>query len=132
MPTDWIPFEEGEYWVEQAYIAAPNGAAVALEQPYIEIAKTRQGKRYLVGKGLVLNLLVVALLEDSDELDILLDLGGDFKFRLVQPRISAGKVFAADTKSTLQFSPVEPWKMLGPEEFQAQLAALKRIDQTDD
>ena len=66
MPTDWIPFEEGEYWVEQAYIVAPDGGAVALEKPYIEIAKGPLGKRHLVGKGLVLNLLVVELLEDND------------------------------------------------------------------
>lgn len=129
MPTDWIPFEEGEYWVEQAYIVAPDGGAVALEKPYIEIAKGPLGKRHLVGKGLVLNLLVVELLEDSDELDILLDLGGDFKYRLAQPYISAGKVFAVDVKSTLQFSPVEPWASVSVEEFEAQLGALKRIDQ---
>jgi hypothetical protein len=128
MPTDWIPFEEGEYWVEQAYIVASEGGAVALEKPYIEVAKGPNGKRYLVGKGLVLNLLVVELLEDSDELDILLDLGGDFKYRLAKPRISAGKVFAADVKSTLQFSPVEPWVLVSVEAFQAQLDALKRID----
>ncbi len=129
MPTDWIPFEEGEYWVEQAYIVAPDGGAVALEKPYIEIAKGPLGKRHLVGKGLVLNLLVVELLEDSDKLDILLDLGGDFKYRLAKPRISAGKVFAVDVKSTLQFSPVEPWALVSVEEFEAQLGALKRIDQ---
>lgn len=131
MQTDWIPFEDGEYWVEQAYITAPNGAAVALEAPYIEVAKTGQGKRHMVGKGLVSNLLVVELLEDNDELDILLDLGGDFKYRLVQPRISGGKVFAADTKSTLQFSPIEPWTALSVKEFESQLAALKRIDRKD-
>lgn len=132
MPTDWIPFEEGEYWVKQAYIAATDGAAVALEQPYIVVANTGQGKRHLSGKGLVLNLLVVELLEDDDQLDILLDLGGAYKYRLVKPQISAGKVFAADTKSTLQFSPVEPWESLDVEEFEAQLAALRRIDRQDE
>ncbi len=129
MQTDWIPFEEGEYWVEQAYIVAPGGAAVALEQPYVEIAKTPSGLRSLVGRGLVFNLLLVELLEDSDDLDILLDLGGDFKFRLAQPRISAGKVFAADIKSSIQFSPIKPWQPLSVEEFQTQMHAIHRIDQ---
>ncbi len=128
MPTDWIPFEEGEYWVEQAFIVAPGGQAVALEQPYIEVAKTKTGQRHLVGRGLVYNLLVIELLEESDKLDILLDLGGPFKYRLVQPQISAGKVFAADTKSTLQFAPRGPWDALGEEAFGNQLAAMKRID----
>ena len=128
MQSDWIPFEEGEYWVEQAYIVAPGGRAVALEQPYIEVAKTTAGHRHLVGRGLVYNLLVVELLEESDDLDILLDLGGAFKYRLVQPRINAGKVFAADTKSTLQFTPRGPWDALGEDAFDNQLAALKRID----
>ena len=131
MPTDWIPFEEGEYWVEQAYIVASDGGAVALEKPYIEVAKGPMGKRYLVGKGRVLNLLVVELLEETDELDILLDLGGDFKYRLGKPRISAGKVFAPNVKSTLQFSPVEPWEQVSIQEFDNQLNTLNRIDQKD-
>ncbi len=131
MPTNWIPFDEGEYWVEQAYIVAPGGEAVALEQPYIEVAQNPSGQRSLMGRGLVLNLLVVELLEDSDELDILLDLGGDFKYRLAQPRISAGKVFAADTKSSLQFAPIEPWQPLSRQEFQIQMATLKRIDRPE-
>jgi hypothetical protein len=128
MQTDWIPFEEGEYWVEQAYIVAPDGAAVALEQPYMEVGKSPHGNRHLVGRGLVFNLLVVELLEDSDELDILLDLGAEFKYRLARPRISAGKVFSADTKSTLQFAPVEPWEPLSTKEFEKRLEALNRID----
>ena len=128
MPADWIPFEEGEYWVKQAYIVAPGGAAVALENPFIEVAKTASGKRHLTGKGLVFNLLVVELLEESDALDVLLDLGGDFKYYLVDPRITAGKVFAADTKSTLQFAPSGPWEALSVKAFENRLAALKRID----
>ncbi len=128
MPADWIPFEEGEYWVKQAYIVARGGAAVALEKPYIEVAKTASGKRHLIGKGLVVNLLVVELLEESDELDVLLDLGGDFKYHLVEPNISAGKVFAAETKSTLQFAPSGPWESLSVEAFESRLAALIRID----
>ncbi len=128
MPTDWIPFEEGEYWVEQAYIVAAEGKALALDQPYIEVAKANTGQRHLVGRGLVYNLLVVELLEESDELDILLDLGGAFKYKLAQPHISAGKVFAADTKSTLQFAPTQPWEPLDVEAFDEALGALKRID----
>ncbi len=131
MPTDWIPFEEGEYWVKQAIILAPGGQSVALEQPYIEVVKTKSGQRHLVGRGLVYNLLVVELLEESDELDILLDLGGPYKYRLGQPQISAGKVFAADTKSTLQFTPQGPWDTLDVEAFEKQLAGIKPIDRGD-
>ena len=132
MSADWIPFEEGEYWVKQVFIVARGGAAVALEKPYIEVAKTTSGKRHLTGKGLVFNLLIVELLEESDALDVLLDLGGDFKYHLVEPVISAGKVFAADTKSTLQFAPSGPWEALSKEAFEIRLAALKRIDNETD
>ena len=128
MSADWIPFEEGEYWVKQAFIVSRGGAAVALEKPYIEVAKTTSGQRHRTGKGLVFNLLIVELLEESDRLDVLLDLGGDFKYHLVEPVISAGKVFAADTKSTLQFAPSGPWESLSAEAFENRLAALKRID----
>ena len=43
--TEWIPFEEGEYWVEQAYLVTPDKLAIALENPVIEIAKApRRGR----------------------------------------------------------------------------------------
>ena len=75
------------------------------------------------------NLLVVDLLEDGDRLDILLDLGGDFKYYLESPQISAGKLFVPDVKSTLQFAPTKPWRMLPAEDFRGQVQALKRIDE---
>lgn len=126
--SEWIPFEEGEYWVENAYLVALDQSAVALEAPVIAVGKTPQGKRYLKGQGMVRNLLVVELLEDDDRLDVLLDLGGDFKYHLEAPRISAGKLFVPDAKSTLQFAPLKPWRRLSPEDYQNRVKTLKRLD----
>jgi len=126
--SEWIPFEEGEYWVEQAYLVASDKSAVALENPVIEISQGPQGKRYLRGQGMVYNLMVVELLEDDDTLDILLDLGGDFKYYLSSPQISAGKLFAPDVKSTLQFAPRRPWQQLSAGHFHEALKQLRRID----
>jgi len=126
--SEWIPFEEGEYWVEQAYLVASDKSAVALENPVIEISQGPQGKRCLKGQGMVYNLMVVELLEDDDTLDILLDLGGDFKYYLSSPQISAGKLFAPDVKSTLQFAPRRPWQQLSAGHFHAALKQLRRID----
>jgi hypothetical protein len=126
--SEWIPFEEGEYWVEQAYLVSPDKSAIALENPIIEIAKAPRGGRYLKGQGMVYNLQVVALLEDYDTLDILLDLGGDFKYYLSSPRINSGKLFSPDIKSTLQFAPQKPWEQLPAERFQEEVQKLKRID----
>ncbi len=126
--TDWIPFEEGEYWVENAYLVAPDQSAVALENPVIAIGKGPRGKRYLKGQGMVPNLMVVALLEEDDRLDILLDLGGEFKYHLEAPQISAGKLFVPDVKSTLQFAPLKPWRRLAEEDYRRKVMALKRLD----
>jgi len=126
--TEWIPFEEGEYWVAQAYLVSPDKSAIALENPVIEIAKAPRGERYLKGQGMVYTLQVVSLLEDHDTLDILLDLGGDYKYYLSSPRINAGKLFSPDIKSTLQFAPQKPWRQLSADRFHEEVQKLKRID----
>jgi hypothetical protein len=126
--TEWIPFEEGEYWVEQAYLVSSDKSAIALENPVIEIIKSPQGGRYLKGQGMVNNLLVVELLEDDEILDVLLDLGGEFKYYLSAPKISSGKFFAPDIKSTLQFAPQAPWRQLSTEQFREAVHKLKPID----
>jgi hypothetical protein len=72
--------------------------------------------------------MVVALLEEDDRLDILLDLGSHFKYHLEAPQISAGKLFLPDVKSTLQFAPLKPWRRLAEEEYRRRVMALKRLD----
>lgn len=126
--SEWIPFEEGEYWVEQAYLVSPDHSALALENPVVEIAKGPGGTRYLKGQGMVYNLMVVELLEDHDRLDMLLDLGGEFKYFLPSPHISSGKLFTPDIKSTLQFTPTAPWRKLSVDSYREAVSALKLID----
>ena len=126
--TEWIPFEEGEYWVEQAYLISSDKSAIALENPVIEICKSPGGTRYLRGQGMVYNLLVVELLEDDETLDLLLDLGGEFKYFLPAPKVSSGKFFTPDIKSTLQFAPQTPWQQLTAEKFREEVQELRRID----
>ncbi|MGD9332313.1 MAG: hypothetical protein PVJ53_13455 [Desulfobacterales bacterium] len=126
--TEWIPFEEGEYWVEQAYLVSADKSAIALDDPMIEIGKNPRGRRYLKGQGMVYNLLVVELLENHESLDILLDLGGDFKYILEAPQISSGKLFVPDVKSTLQFAPQQPWCQISVDAFAEEVRKLNRID----
>ena len=125
---EWIPFEEGEYWVAHAYLISTDKSALELENPVMEVAKGPNGSRYLKGQGMVYNLLVVDLLEDNERLDILLDLGGDFKYYLEEPEISAGKLFVPDVKSTLQFAPRKPWAQLSVGAFNQAVEELHRID----
>lgn len=123
--ADWIPFEDGRYRVDEAFLVAASNAAVVLEKPYIEIFTGRAGKRWLKGGSLVQNLLVVELLEESDSLDILLNLTDEFKFVMRKPEIQAGKVFAPDVKSSLKFMPTTPWEPVAPEEFRKMFSRLK-------
>ena len=126
--TDWIPFEEGKYLVEQAYLVSASDRALKLENPSIHITTGRAGRKHLQGIGRVRNILVVELLEDTDALNILIDLGGEFTYILEMPQIQAGKVFSPDVKSTLRFSPVSPWKQLPRTEFNRRLKILELID----
>ena len=125
---DWIPFDKGHYRAQQAYLFTAAGLAVALENPSIHITIGRKGRKQLQGICMVRNLLVVDLLEDTDTLDILIDLGGEFTYLLETPDIQAGKVFSPDVKSTLRFSPVIPWKQLPRTVFEDRLERLNRID----
>ena len=123
--TDWIPFEDGRYHVENAFLITADRAAVELEKAYIEIFTGRTGKRWLKGGSLVQNSLMVELLEENDSLDILLNLNSEFKFILRNPDIQAGKVFAPDVKSSLKFMPTVPWEPLTPEEFSEITSRMK-------
>jgi hypothetical protein len=114
---DWIPFENATYLVEQAFLVADDHTAAILEKTYIEVYTGRDGKKRLKGSGLVQNILLVELLEENDDLDLILDLGENFKYLMKKPNITAGKVFSPNVKSSLQFDPVSPWKQISESEF---------------
>jgi len=109
---NWIPFADGKYAAERAFILSANNSAVDLHDTVIEVNSNAAGRRYLKGRGRIENLLLVALLEDADDLDIVMDFGDEFKYRMCAPGIQGGKVFAANVKSMLQFYPKQPWVQL--------------------
>lgn len=122
---NWIPFGEGEYLVEQALLMAANDRAVAVDNVVIEVYADQRKQRYLKGRGRLRNILMVELLEDSDDLDLLLDFGGEHKFLLKEPILKAGKVFSPDVRSVLQFFPQTPWQQIPPDEFNTLLSRLR-------
>ena len=124
---NWIPFAEGEYDVEQAFIIAPDERAVAIENAVIEIFATAGGQRHLKGSGRIQNLLLVELLEDTDDLDLILDLGDAFQYRLKKPELQSGKFFAPDAKSSIQFRPSEPWKPIPQADFAELMSRIDRV-----
>lgn len=114
---NWIPFADGKYFVERAFLLSSDHSAVDLSDTVIEVKSDAAGLRQMRGRGRIQNLLMVTLLEDSDELDLVLDFGDEFKFRLTAPSVQGGKVFAANVKSMLQFYPRRPWTQLPIEEY---------------
>jgi hypothetical protein len=117
MMSDWIPFENAIYLVERAFLVADDNTAALLEKTSIEVYTGRNGKKRLKGSGLVQNMLLVELLEENDDLDLILDLGENFKYLMKKPNITAGKVFTLNVKSHLQFDPVSPWEQISESEF---------------
>ena len=122
---NWIPFGEGEYLVEQALLMAANDRGVAVDNVVIEVYADQRKQRYLKGRGRLRNILMVELLEDSDDLDLLLDFGDELKFLLKEPILKAGKVFSPDVRSVLQFFPQTPWQQIPPDEFNNLLSRLR-------
>ena len=125
--TNWIPFVEGEYAVEQAFIVAADNRAVAVEDAVIEVYAGLQGRRYLKGSGRIQNILLVELLEDSDDLDLILDLGDEFQYRLSKPELQSGKFFAPDAKSSLRFRPSTAWEQIPQADFAQLISRLEII-----
>ncbi|MBW2238731.1 MAG: hypothetical protein JRF39_06785 [Deltaproteobacteria bacterium] len=125
--NDWIPFENATYLAEEAFLVASDNTAVSLERTSIEVYTGKAGKKRLKGSGLIQNTLMVALLEESDDLDLILDLGGEFKYLMKTPTITAGKFFLPNVKSHLQFHPIAPWKQISATEFAKRVDALKLL-----
>lgn len=125
MMKNWIPFTEGEYLVDQALLVTAAQKAVRIEDVIVEIYSDRQGQRYLKGRGRLRNVLMIELLEDSDNLDLLLDFGDEFKYLLKEPSLQGGKVFSPDVKSVLQFMPRNAWQQIPADEFENLLSRLQ-------
>jgi hypothetical protein len=121
----WIPFVEGEYIVERAFIIAADGRAVAVENAFIEVYASPGGDRQLKGSGRLCNILLVELLEDHDDLELIIDLGDEFKYRLIKPDLQSGKFFSPDAKSTLKFRPSAPWEQIPQADFDNIISRLK-------
>ena len=124
---NWIPFTEGEYLVDHALLVADNQNAVLVEDVVIEVYSDKRGKRYLKGRGRIRNILMVELLDDSDDLDLLLDFGDEYKYLLKVPNLQSGKVFSPDVRSILQFTPQAPWQQLPQDEYHRLLSRLQVI-----
>ena len=77
--NEWIPFKEGDYIVEQAFLLAPDESAVILEDAVIRVYQDKRGQRQMNGSCRVINALLVRLLDDHNEIDLVLDLGAEFK-----------------------------------------------------
>ena len=123
--NNWIPFTDGEYLVDKALLVAGEDSAVSVEDVIVEVYSDKRGQRFLRGRGRVRNVLMVELLEDSDDLDLLLDFGEEFKFLLKVPNLQVGKVFSPDVKSALQFTPKLPWHQIQQTEFRDILSRLQ-------
>jgi len=122
---DWVPFAEGTYIIERAYLITPLERAVELTDGYLEVVKDPLGDRVMHGRALVRNAAMVSLLEDEETFDLLLDLGEGFRYRLVQPVLQAGKVFEPATRSLIHFSPTGPLQVLADEDFERLRARLQ-------
>ncbi len=124
--NNWIPFVEGEYWIERACLISPGETAAAMmEEATLEIYRGRDGNLHMKGSGKIKNMLIVELLEDDDDLHLLLDLGSEFKYKMETPDLHAGKVFSPDIKAVVRFVPQKPWEQIPEIDFEELISRLE-------
>ena len=123
--TEWIPFAEGVYRVERAVLLGTGDKGVEVEDSVVEVRLDPRGGRRLRGRGRVHNLLLVQLLDEGDDPDLMLDLGGEYKYRLKRPEIQGGKVFTPGIRSFIQFLPRQPWTQVPEVEFNSLMSRVR-------
>lgn len=123
----WIFIEEGTYPAEQAFLLTPSDTGMTLENTMIEVYLDGDNERRVRGQALGTNLSLVELLEDNDEIDLLIDLGGPFKYLLRAPTLRGGKVFSPDVKSVMHFSAQGPLEKLDEDRFAQILNRLSLV-----
>ena len=127
-----VPFEEGSYLAEQAYLVTPNDMAVVLEDVVVKVYVDQRGIRQMNGAGFLMPLLLVRLHEESDTIDLVLDFGQDLKYRLKAPLLQSGKVFAADVKASLKFTPTTVLTHVPEAEYATWFKRLVVVNDPDD
>jgi hypothetical protein len=122
--TEWVPFENGEYIVLEAFLMTPDQQATGIEKAYIEVSTGPGGRRHVMGKGMARPFWIVEMHEENEVIDLVIDLGGEFKYLLREPILKSGKVFSPTTNALVQFFPSGPWEQISEEEFQEIKAGL--------
>ena len=125
MNRNWITIEKGFYQAVRSYLVTSDSThGAALSNAAIEITTGSTGQKQLHGFGRLQNALMVELLEYTDEIDIIIDLGGVYKYRFKAPEISGGKLFTPHVEATIRFTPVAPWQQIEPTRFESDLKKI--------
>jgi len=114
--TSWIPYDTGEYTIEEAFFRVDSGHGLRVTEVVVEVYDDSRGKK-LRGYGQVVNALLVDLLDNGSDVDLVLDFAPGHRYRLAAPVIRAGKVFAPDVRSAFHFQPAAAWEALSDEDF---------------
>ena len=118
---DWIPYEEGEYTVAQAFLRVSAGHGVKIEKAVVEVYRDGEGQRQLKGFGQLVNALLMELMDHGDEVDLILDFAAGHRYWLAAPTIRAGKLFTPGVRAAMHFYPRSPWTRLDDSRFEALL-----------
>lgn len=113
----WIFIEEGTYPVDSACFFTPGNTAVVLKDAVMEVYLDGNLERRVRGSGMARNASIVELLEDHDDIDLLVDLGDQFKYCLKTPRVQGGKVFEPDVTSLVHFIATVPLQKLSLDDY---------------
>ncbi len=126
----WIPYEEGEYTVEQAFLWTPSGHGVRVGKTVVEVYLDGVGQRQLKGSGQLINALLMDLMDHDDKVDLILDLAAGHRYRLVAPTLRAGKLFTPGVRGAFHFYPCSPWIPLADARFEALLRETIFLDES--
>ena len=123
-PATIADLPEGLYEVDRACLVDPSHRRLELRSTTFEIYADAQGRKRLRGRSLVTNVAFVAILEDTETVDLILSFFGDYFLWLENPVIQAGKMFTPDTESSLIFREGKQTSFITREQFD-ELAGLR-------
>ena len=123
-PATIADLPEGLYEVDRAYLVDPAHRRLELRSTTFEIYADAQERKHLRGRSLVTNVAFVAILEDTETVDLILSFFGDYFLWLENPVIQAGKMFTPDTESSLIFREGKQTSFITREQFD-ELAGLR-------
>jgi len=128
LPLNLADIDAGDYQVAAAYLFAPQTyMATPVHQAVICVTDRNGPSQVSSGWGQICTAHMIAMLEDSEKLSLIIDMGAGYRFIIDDPGIRSGKAIGANAVSTFHFHPRQPIRPLNKNQYAAETKRLQLI-----